>query len=380
MSLGQRVDAPYIGQNGAIFVIRTDLSAGSYTYGTGADTQTFSNNTWHHLAGTFDGRYVKQYFDGVLKGTVDLGGTYTIQYPTTFSTFFGDECGGTSAAGTHNFDGIINEVIVYNKALDAADLLKLAATDANGGPLPPDPYGVSYATSGVSSSNIGGYWRNDGSAVWIDRSGNGNDGVVSGSPSVLLFKQGINGSASTSTGRDGQGFPLKYQNNGAIGFNGSSNYIQISSDLLGTGNVSISAWVKAAGYGGSGYGRIVTNGKCVFYYSTNNSGQFVLQRDNSTMAATPTGSWPTANHGKWVHVVVTSTSAGSTNFYINGAFIGVADHTAGTPVAGGDVFIGNRSDGARGWDGQIANTQMYNRVLSSAEIQQNYKAQRSRFI
>ena len=43
------------------------------------DTQTFDNNTWHHLAATFDGKYIKQYFDGVLKGTVDLGATYTIR-------------------------------------------------------------------------------------------------------------------------------------------------------------------------------------------------------------------------------------------------------------------------------------------------------------
>ena len=131
MSLGPRID----GVSGAIFIIRTDKSGGSYTYGTGADTQTLANNTWHHLAATFDGRYMKQYLDGVLKGTVDLGGTYTIQYPTTFSTFFGDECSATNPAGTHNFDGIINEVAVFREALPASEIKALATRSLLGGSL-----------------------------------------------------------------------------------------------------------------------------------------------------------------------------------------------------------------------------------------------------
>ena len=35
---------------------------------------------WHHVAGTFDGRYLKLYFDGDLKSTVDNGSTVTINY------------------------------------------------------------------------------------------------------------------------------------------------------------------------------------------------------------------------------------------------------------------------------------------------------------
>ena len=99
---------------------------------------------------------------------------------------------------------------------------------------------------------VGGYWRNDGNVTWADRSGNGYTGTVLGSPSDLLFKQGYTASKSTNAGRDNQGFPLKYKNNGAVGFNGSSDYINLGSDPSETGRVfssgafTVSAWVKSA--------------------------------------------------------------------------------------------------------------------------------------
>ena len=86
---------------------------------------------------------------------------------------------------------------------------------------------MSYSTSSTSSSNVIGYWRNDNNVTWTDLSGNGKTGTVSGSPPSLLFKQGINGQKNVNTGRDNQGFPLKFKNVGAVGFNGSDNYIQI---------------------------------------------------------------------------------------------------------------------------------------------------------
>ena len=64
---------------------------------------------------------------------------------------------------------MINETIVYNSALSLAQVQALAATGPNGGPLPPDPMSLS------NSSNVIGYWRNDGNVTWTDRSGNGND-------------------------------------------------------------------------------------------------------------------------------------------------------------------------------------------------------------
>ena len=71
---------------------------------------------------------------------------------------------------------------------------------------------------------------------------------------ALLFKQGINGSASTSTGRDGQGFPLKFKNNvGAIGFPFVGGVDDVGIKIAGINPtafsyITVSAWVKIAAH------------------------------------------------------------------------------------------------------------------------------------
>ena len=197
-------------------------------------TSAFTVNTWHHYACTFTSGSQKIYIDGaeVASGTRADTITYYNQ-----EVWIGKNNYSTS------FNSLMNETVVYNSALTLAQVQVLAATGPNGGPLPPDPMSLS------NSSNVVGYWRNDGNVTWKDRSGNGNDGTVYGSPDNLLFKQGINGSASTSTGRDGQGFPLLYQNNGAMGFTqtgGSKVIIPHSSDILWdiNANFTIITWYK----------------------------------------------------------------------------------------------------------------------------------------
>jgi len=69
-------------------------------------------------------------------------------------------------------------------------------------------------------------------------------------------------------------------------------------------------------------------------------------------------------------------SSGTTTIYINGT-----DHTASVSV----IISGNSHDaigGASGSQafGHVANTMIYNRSLTTAEILQNYNAQKNRFI
>jgi hypothetical protein len=121
---------------------------------------------------------------------------------------------------TNYFNGLINEVVVYDGALSATEIAKLAATDAAGRPMPPD------AVTGVSGYNsVLGYYRNDGLVAWGDRSGHAgaNTATVYGSNlSTVQLRQGYTGEKSISTGRDTQGFPLLLSNNGAVGFRGDA--------------------------------------------------------------------------------------------------------------------------------------------------------------
>jgi len=69
---------------------------------------------WHHIVGTFDGRYMKLYFDGSLKKTTDLGSQKKIA-----------TSGNNLLIGnwfSQKFNGLIDEVRIYNAALPSAKI------------------------------------------------------------------------------------------------------------------------------------------------------------------------------------------------------------------------------------------------------------------
>lgn len=70
---------------------------------------------WHHVALTYDSRYMKFYFDGILVGINDAGGNYPITYIGN-STLIGAEVGVANLptpAGDY-FDGSIDELRYWN--------------------------------------------------------------------------------------------------------------------------------------------------------------------------------------------------------------------------------------------------------------------------
>tara|TARA_R110000824_G_scaffold145021_3_gene313205 strand:- start:382 stop:777 length:396 start_codon:yes stop_codon:yes gene_type:complete len=114
--------------------------------------------------------------------------------------------------------------------------------------------------------------------------------------------------------------------------------------------------------------------------------------------ADPSGHWVGQNtpkvvvpaDGSFHYVLLTVVRNGvgsdaSVSHYLDGVFYNTvtfsAENGANAWGSGGTtVFkLGNMNGNTNYFNGQIANLQMYNRVLSYAEIQQNYNAQRSRF-
>jgi hypothetical protein len=344
-----------------------------------------SNKAWHHIVHVFDGGAGTK-----LKGWVDGTAQSFNQQPNVTAAYDSTSilCLGTRDAGlVAPFAGIINEVIIYNSALDATDAAALYATGPNGGPLPPDPRTMSYSSS-TTSANIMGYWRNDNNVTLTDLSGNSNTGTAIGSPDALLFKQGYNGSASTSTGRDGQGFPLLYENNGAIGFSGAltDEGIRITGiDPTSLSYITVSAWVKIVG--NTNWGTIAMQADTNSFDEgwglgfNGTSTNFMWWVD---FYADPAQADISSHYGKWLHVVGTYDGTDQ-KLYFNGVEVdSEADTWTNKGSATNEIHVGTGIGTANtifryGLNGQIGNIQIYNRALSVAEITQNYKAQRSRF-
>jgi hypothetical protein len=74
---------------------------------------------WHHVAGVFDGANIMVYLDGALDASVE---TSTPIMANEFNVEIGRNPEGTD----RTWDGLIDEVMVYNRALSAGEVLYLA--------------------------------------------------------------------------------------------------------------------------------------------------------------------------------------------------------------------------------------------------------------
>ena len=119
--------------------------------------------------------------------------------------------------------------------------------------------------------------------------------------------------------------------------------------------------------------------------NVNSSGYFyVSYRDNAYVSGsypTLTDTTSTINDGEWHQCVFTY--GGDSAIYVDGVLVGSASRGSTMyDISSELTYIGHLANHAVGnyhFDGRVANLQIYNRALTYAEIQQNYKAFKSRF-
>ncbi len=127
----------YPGMPGLRFYVRTGVSGGSALTSAPVDAAVFDGQ-WHLVAGTYDGGAARLYVDGTLVGspvaappplTYALGGAssfYVDGYAVEGCALFGN---------ADDWPGAIDEVRLYDRALSASELGRLAAAT---GPTAPD--------------------------------------------------------------------------------------------------------------------------------------------------------------------------------------------------------------------------------------------------
>jgi hypothetical protein len=195
---------------------------------------------------------------------------------------------------------------------------------------------------------------NIGSTVVYDRSGNGNNGAISGAVPVA--------------GKRGQG----------LNFNGSNNYVGIGttngwSNSTGT----MSAWIKPNfAYDVASNKAIINmysndvNRWSLYYNATLDGWQFYhiggghedsVRSDVQTFAV-----------GTWIHVLVTWDSGG-TNMFINSVYKNNNPTTLALTPAPMRIGMDQYGGGGSYFNGVIDEVRIYNRVLSTGEIGQTYR-------
>jgi regulation of enolase protein 1 (concanavalin A-like superfamily)/chitodextrinase len=125
------------------------LHAGGSVASLATPTGTLAAGTWAHVAVTYDGVRMRIYQDGVL--LADAAKTGSIDQGPTVRTLIGDAPGGNRA-----FNGVIDEVRFYDRALSSVELLDLMSTpigapaaDGRAPSVPTDVVAVATATTRV---------------------------------------------------------------------------------------------------------------------------------------------------------------------------------------------------------------------------------------
>ena len=330
--------------------IRFRISAGGVDTAA-ADSASHELNRWYHFVGTFNGTHIKIYKDGVEVGnTLQTGSLAATDTTAKIGTFTGT---------SYNFNGTIDEVRIYNRALAPSEIAALyngtKTFHLTFSSMPTE--GMSNETPAPTindETGLVGYWNLDDYANGntTDSSGYRNNGSVIG--------------GNFSSGRWGS--------NGYL-FNGSTGYIDTMTynGLNLTSEGSFSAWVKPINIPADsithGIGRVeFSDGSYISFFKYFNNVLYIYDTaDDDNAQCSSTG----LTADKWHQYVGTWKNGTALSVYLDGSLVCAGSVYNLKPRSTARIKIGMGYGNAL-WNGSIDEVRVYNRSLSAAEIQELY--------
>jgi hypothetical protein len=201
-----------------------------------------------------------------------------------------------------------------------------------------------------------GYWTFNGPDIdWntntiLDRSGEYNNGIASGSPKAV---NGIHGQA--------------------FEFNAEGQAIVIPDDdsLDGMAELTLSAWVKPYSFGQSTpYGRIIgkTNASDYALYLNSNNISCELGADGMTSA----GSLMSGKFNQWNNIMCVYDGS-LIKIYLNNELISTSSKTTAINSGASPLILGSDNGYDDTWDGGLDEVRIYDRALSATEVGMLYR-------
>ncbi|MHC4539321.1 MAG: LamG domain-containing protein [Planctomycetota bacterium] len=312
------------------FRLKTDDGQGTATL---ISDSVLEAGAWAHVAATWDGSMMRIYKDGAEVASQEKGGSAVAVDPNV-SVAIGSQPSDAFATDPGHvakfFDGLIDEVGIYHRALSPPEIRYLAGERA-----PVDP----------GTEALVAQYPLDNDAN--DASGN-NHGTLSGDPQWVAGMIG-----------------------GALQFDGVDDYVDCGNDpnLDITGPMTIAAWVYPTGSGSSNYPRIVdksngTGGADPGYKIYLRAAQDYLVTVSA--GGTYLNSSTSAVLDTWNYVAFTITGA-KWKLCLNGTWEEWDESTLPSSSTN-PLVIGNSPAGARHFNGIIDEVVIYNRALSEPEV------------
>jgi len=330
----------HVGSNSKNFdFVRSEVSKPSNSYAfwhydvgvQSVSPDTLKNLQWYQIAIIINSNNTVSVFRN---GTIWFSSNYAFPKPNDGNITWGSQ--GNSFFG---FDGILDDILVYKRALSQSEITGLYNAGTN-----------TCLPSYLPTTGLVGYWPFCGNAN--DASGNGNNGMVNGATLT-----------SDRNGSEGK----------AYDFSGSSDFLTLppTTTTSITKIMSLSLWAKHKIFNTTGF--IFDKASVPGFYDKATLLQWGvdlrLYNENSFY-----GSFQNVQDTNW-HNYVAIWKDTSVKLYIDAVFKGeaiLANSFTNTP---GIISIGkaNRYD-PDNYSGKIDDIAIYNRSLSFSEIQNIYNA------
>jgi hypothetical protein len=316
-------------------------------------------------------------------------GNYSCGTPVTFTTEF-----GTTGYRMHNL-GSWNGVVMGGISLPSTGTYTFSAyirylggsSNNNGGTVYTSGFGLSDTAAYHNKSIVGEWFRltntqnctgTNGTFYLISYGGTYCDDYsswevtmpqveagsvatpwVDGSRSATQSLIDITGTHEINTGN------VTFDNDGTMRFDASDDYLTLPNGILqGTGDFTINQVIQCSSgiVGGTTFGSYPSSNLQIFYGNTY-MGMYLA--NNTTYVDTPVPFTTSP-------VMITAMRSGTTTrFYVNGELLKTGSSSSTVGSSGTSFRIGSNTVTSELFGGRIYSTQVYNRALTTSEINQN---------
>lgn len=282
---------------------------------------------WHHVVATYNGKKLKLYIDGVLLVKKSASGNLK---STNSSTFIGSE------GNINHFDGTIDEVAIYDKALSQQEIADIYANTPN-----PDN----------GDDALVSWWKfneNSGSTA-ADSKGNNNGTIL--------------GPQWTSDGAEGS----------ALTFDGQNDFVLVSNadNLNVTNQITLMAWANTKE---NKTAKIVEkgdwDGNSLLQDHWNGWAAQIRTASNKSYSINWGNGIPVYN--EWYHLALTYNGS-VMKLFVNGQLANSKQVSGKLHVNGRDFVIGSNNGAQKFFNGSIDDVRFFNKALTQTEIQAIYK-------
>lgn len=332
-------------------VLTAEIDNNNVNYNVVNSIGAVNNGQWHHAVITRSGTVMTVHVDGIFSNSGSTAGITNVSNASNLNFGTGPCSGGF-------FFGSIDEVRIYNRALNSDEVSRLYRLQKP------------KVASGVNNVGLFAYWPfEEGAGTRTE------DASFSSNTATL-----VNG-ATWTTGKNGK----------AINFDGNNDYLTIGNVGGDSANLTVSAWVYARDLNG------ITAGINTIISKEDPTGGYVLRVGDSGIDPARV-QWVVGDGAQqklnanavtgllalntWYYIAATYNSSGSQKIYINGVLNAQQSIASGVLAPSvNNLEIGlSAGDTGRVWNGIIDDVRIYYRELSATEIYNLYKGSKASIV